>query len=289
MLRTRSLWMCMLCLLPLALPTAAQATYMGTVLGDNPVAYYRLGETGSTTAIDSASSPHNGTAGTGVALGGATGTLAGDANKAATFTGTDYHSSIAIDSNTAIDFANTSSFSLEAWIKPTADWGMIMAKEVNVPRTGYMFSTQHYGDTAGIYFEADSGGSYIYEYASGATSVTDGNWHHVVATYGGAGAGSINLYMDGALCTSDVHNPATTLTGSISNITPLQIGDRFEGTGGDYFFTGAIDEVAIYGAALSAEQVYAHYRAGTTPEPSVFVLMLTGVIGLLAYAWRKRR
>jgi hypothetical protein len=291
MLRTRLFSICLPVVLLLLAATAAQATYMGTVLGDSPVAYYRLGETGGTTAFDSASSPHDGTADTGVALGGATGTLAGDANKAATFNGTDYHSNISVAHNSAIDFGNSSSFSIEAWIKTSTDWGTIAAKEVSWPRQGYTLMMQAYGTTPGIYFEVDGGGGmsdYAYQYASGATSVSDGNWHQVVATYGGAGASSINLYVDGALCTSDVHS-AGTLSGDIHNTVPLQIGDRFAGSGGDAFFVGTMDEVAIYGTALSANQVQAHYLAGTTPEPSVLVLMMTGLIGLLAYAWRKQK
>ena len=57
--------------------TAAQASYMDAVLADNPLGYWRLGETGSTTALDSSSNANSGTAGTGVALGGTTGIPAG--------------------------------------------------------------------------------------------------------------------------------------------------------------------------------------------------------------------
>ena len=50
--------------------------------------------------------------------------------------------------------------------------------------------------------------------------------------------------------------------------------------------TGMIDDVRIYNTALSAGDVQA---LASVPEPSVTVLLISGLLGLLAYAWRKRR
>ena len=63
---------------------------------------------------------------------------------------------------------------------------------------------------------------------------------------------------------------------------------------------GMSEDVAItrfYDAALSGSQVVQNYNANCatfglaaiTPEPSTIVILTTGLVALLAYAWRKRR
>ena len=75
----------------------------------------------------------------------------------------------------------------------------------------------------------------------------DGEWHHVVATKSGA-IGS--LYMDGALLHSG------TGAGSTPAVAPWHV--MRNGTTA-VFSEGAADEVALYGRALSADEVRAHY------------------------------
>ena len=55
-----------------------------------------------------------------------------------------------------------------------------------------------------------------------------------------------------------------------------QIRFSFHATNGDYNWS-VYKEIDVFGAAT------------TIPEPGTLVLLLTGLIGLLAYAWRKRR
>jgi len=76
-----------------------------------------------------------------------------------------------------------------------------------------------------------------------------GQWTYVVATYDG---GQARLYVDGALDGSR----AITMTPS-NAADPWSIGRRADG----YFADGTLDEVAVYGTALTAEQVSAHWRA----------------------------
>ena len=49
----------------------------------------------------------------------------------------------------------------------------------------------------------------------------------------------------------------------------------------------------VYTAALTGDQVLQNFNAGInniiTPEPSTLVLLATGLLSLLAYAWRKRK
>ena len=56
-----------------------------------------------------------------------------------------------------------------------------------------------------------------------------------------------------------------------------------------YYFTGALDEYAVYNRALSGSDIANHASLAGVPEPTSCVLLITGLLGLLAYAWRKRK
>ena len=58
MLRTKLFRLCLPVVLLLLAATATQASYMNAVLADNPIGYWRLGETGSTTAFNSGTAGH---------------------------------------------------------------------------------------------------------------------------------------------------------------------------------------------------------------------------------------
>ena len=79
-------------------------------------------------------------------------------------------------------------------------------------------------------------------------TISNTNWHHIVVTKSGT---TSRIYIDGANVTGTVSN--RTLTNST---TALRIGSD-----GTNEFSGTIDEVAIYGSALSAATVSAHYAA----------------------------
>ena len=81
----------------------------------------------------------------------------------------------------------------------------------------------------------------------GATSVVDGNWHHVAGTWDGDTA---RIYVDG------VEEAATPYAGPIdTSDVPVKIGLRGNGEGVDRIFTGLIDEVAIFNVGLSEEDI----------------------------------
>ena len=72
---------------------------------------------------------------------------------------------------------------------------------------------------------------------------------------------------------------------------PLDFG-RMEG-GGNYL-KGWLDEVAVADYAMTSDQVQ-HWAttslssAYSAPEPSAVVLLISGLIGLLCYAWRRQK
>lgn len=84
-------------------------------------------------------------------------------------------------------------------------------------------------------------------------AVTDTNWHHVAVTKAGT---VVVFYVDGAARVTTNYN-----TTFVFN-TPAAVGNRGD-TGLDCSFLGAVDELAIYGRALSAAEILAIYSASS--------------------------
>jgi hypothetical protein len=76
-------------------------------------------------------------------------------------------------------------------------------------------------------------------------------WHHFVATYDGS---TTRIYLDGSLAASQ---PAA--LGLNATTASLWVGASAFDTAA--YFNGIVDEVAVYGTALSAGRITAHYHA----------------------------
>ncbi|MBI5196248.1 MAG: hypothetical protein HZA10_07990 [Nitrospirae bacterium] len=84
----------------------------------------------------------------------------------------------------------------------------------------------------------------------GSTLVDNNQWHHVALTYDGAG--NAKLYVDG----NEELNYARTFNTTLSG-TALIGGSPYGG-----MFNGLLDEVAIYGRAITSAEAYNHYQQG---------------------------
>ena len=90
--------------------------------------------------------------------------------------------------------------------------------------------------------------------ATGSKFGNDGGWHLYVGTFDAA-AGTVNLYVDGALGASSVSNGVY----NVSSNSRLCIGARdSQGTPGNYF-TGQVYDVRVYNYAVSAATVSGWY------------------------------
>jgi hypothetical protein len=238
----------------------AGADYRATVLADSPVAYWRLGE-GVGTAALTATAPIivtrpvakdesvNGLDGTYTSGGllGVGSLVSGESDGAAGFDGTDDH--VVVPDNDAID-VGIGDFSIEAWFRLDAVGATrrIVAKGPTAT-IGYILQVDASGRL--VLVLAD-GAQTSYVLPSGNFVVVAGTVYYAVVSVVRASPTGINWYVNGVNVKTD---DPTARQGSLSNATALSIG------GASNFFIGTLDEVALYGVALSPAQVAAHYAA----------------------------
>jgi len=223
---------------------ATVTPYAQAVLDDNAADYWRLGEPSGATAFDWAGIS-DATLGSGVTL-GATGAINGDPSTAATFNGTS--NGLAATSN-LIEGPQT--FAIEAWFKTTTtSGGKIVGFGNKNTGTSSSYDRHVYMTTNGrVNFGVYPGAART---VTSSRSYNDGQWHQVVATLGSDG---MNLFVDGVRV---ARRTDTTSAQSYSGY--WRIGGDSTWSGGQWF-NGQVDEVAIYSAPLTAQQVNAHWVA----------------------------
>jgi hypothetical protein len=216
----------------------AAANYSSEVLADSPLGYWRLGESVGSVASDSSGNSRNGTyVGPGL---GAAGAIDGDSDTAATVDGNDYvNLPVGAGLNPAL-------VSAEAWVRTTASSYQLILRS-----RGHGYGLQMGAGLPSFFAFPNSVEIVV---ASGTTPVNDGEWHHLVGTFDTSVA---RVYVDGVLAGSAIANTPGNVYYQTSGIT---IGR--DGSNPDFYFLGTLDEVALYGAALSPARVLAHYEAG---------------------------
>ncbi|HEY6596024.1 MAG TPA: Ig-like domain-containing protein, partial [Asanoa sp.] len=232
-------------------PPPGPSPYRDEVMSDSPRAFWRLGETSGTSAIDETANHNNGTYAQGVQL-GVPGAIGGESNGAASFDGIDDY--MGVPDTPSLDL--TTGATVEAWVKRSkgANWQVLVGKPGNgQTRLENYALWLNSSDFLVGYF--GNGTAYAQVESTGPLNT---NWHHVVVTYNNQTA---RLYIDGVL------NNSTTSTVSLTaNALPLHLARASDNS---FLFGGRLDEVAVYGTALTAARVQAHYQTGlgtdTTP------------------------
>lgn len=192
-------------------------------------------------ATDSSGNSHDGTA-----MGGLTYTVTGKVGGAAVFDGTDDYVEIIGYNGITDDHSRT----IAAWIKTSASGPMEIAywgQAGNGVR--WKFQLVDGIGAAGAVQLGVSGG-----YVIGSTNVRDGLWHYVAAVLkddGSPNADEIKLYVDGNLETISASASMPVQTGGGVN---MMIGGIL-GTSVVYNFDGQIDDVRLYGIALSQARI----------------------------------
>ncbi|MFH0845895.1 MAG: LamG domain-containing protein [Patescibacteria group bacterium] len=192
----------------------------------------------STVYADKTPNSNDGTATNGPAL--TTGPT-GKVNDALSFNGS--NQCINIPNSTALD---NQTITISAWVNPTADGNYFIFEKGSV-NTQYSF----FFEGAYLRFRTMGAASYDLAIAKTTAGITNGEWHHVAATFDGT---TKTIYVDGAYATS------MTWANTISTNTWGSIIGCYGGTTPSYFLNGKISGVRVYNRALSAEEINLLYQ-----------------------------
>jgi hypothetical protein len=229
------------------------SAYDTVILSDSPVGYWPLSETSGTVADDLSTGANNGAYLNSPTLGQTP--IALELGDSIVFSGV---SSMQTPVSSGYGFT-TGSYSVEAWIYPTALSGF----QEFISTQGYVrflltnANLQSYIDgTLAV---------------SSPTNLSTDTSYHVVLTVDNV-ALTTNVYINGALDTARNNSPST--------INPDQtpvglIVGSLDGFG-THQYSGNISNVALYAVALTPTQVLNHYNAGTTPPATIPVPDVVG-------------
>lgn len=218
--------------------------YSDVVLADSPFAYWKLGETSGTTAVDEVGT-RDGTY-SGPTLGAASIVVNNGGDPSASFDGT--NDLVTVPHDTVFDISGD--FTVELWLWPTAST-LIHRGIIGNGNSGNTFGwwlTQldDFVDHVGFGNYIGGGGGQFH--SSAPLKINSCN--HVVATSTASGR---SIFLNNVETTSFAYTPHDT------GVHDLYIG--YNDTHGG-FFKGRIDEVALYSYALTASQVQSHFNFG---------------------------
>ena len=212
------------------------------------LSHWSLDEGSGATATDSSSS-NNGT----IRNGATWNTTSAFAGNALDFNGagslTDWH-----NQGVTWSYAEglpTNNFTLEAMVKTADTHGIDSERTGGVDGTSgqkYLFGSYNRTTNGGAGVSVGTNGISVYEHGSSympALAVYEAEigsgWNHIVVTYTNK---QPRIYLNGSL----VHTGLTSIKANV--YAPVQFG------GGQYgFFTGTVDEVAVYGEALTGAEI----------------------------------
>lgn len=296
-MRTKSLFV-MLAIAAMALAAAGSArgeTYSSAVQAMSPLAFWDFEDAGSgngATAAATVGSPtYDGTYNGGVTLGASApglGKAAYFANGSST-TFTDQARVVASNAGMPGGYPGSSAEdrTVVFWVKTTATGPLV---DYGKPQWASDYAISVNGD--GKAFLSTYGDAGL----TSPTVINDGNWHFIAVTaqFNGDGNWSTaianSFYVDGQHAGTTFASPTWTALGGNNGIGPggnggIAMGGSYGGGAG---FNGALDGVAIFTAALTPVQI-GYLSTLAIPEPSAIVMLVAGLIGLLAYAWRRRK
>ena len=254
--------------------SAKAASYSSTILGDNPVAYYRLEELpGATTAADATANAFNGiyvydldTNGVpdypllglpGIETNSALFRLYTDASSVVHrgFVSIPFHPEL---SPVTGDGQHGAPFSVECWVKALGQ-----PADYSIPLAMFgRYETGIYNNASGWNFYQSPGPNsfWIFNVKNGtfaqatAVPIQPLQWYHLAGTFDGS---TFVFYVNGVARVTA--GGVTTYLADHNFDGQIGAGDN---TGFDAF-NGDVDEVAFYTNVLSAAQILNHYQVGT--------------------------
>jgi hypothetical protein len=247
---------CLTILIAFAPPAAAvdDANYPSRVLADNPISYWRLNEISGSAAADEKSV--NPGVYTGSVTKGVPGAVTSDP---AIHVGAGGH--VHITSGSTV--APAGNYTLEAWVRAAAPagWQTILRWHAF---GWHLYIDENGKPTTNVY---TSNATASVRTVTGPSSITDNEWHYLVASKGDGGR--LRLYVDGSEVASTPIDPTTYYC------CDYTVGIGADATDPNWApFYGDIDEVAVYDHALTTAQIASHFgphtrtTIATTGSPS---------------------
>ncbi|MFT4081941.1 MAG: PKD domain-containing protein [Nocardioides sp.] len=222
--------------------------YGKAAYGLSPNYYYRLGESSGTVAADAGPAGRDGTY-VGTVTQGVTGALANSTDSAISLSGT-----TGFVTSPKLSAAPTT-FSLAIWFKTTStQGGRLLGYSSSATGSSSSYDRHLYLRNDGtLVFGAYTG---VENTVTSTAAYNDGAWHQAVATL--SPSDGMKLYVDGSLVGTNSNGSAQSFIG-------------YWRVGGDNVWsgastgnlTGSLDEAAVFGTALTADQVSALYAAAS--------------------------
>jgi hypothetical protein len=264
-----------------AAPSIARAAngYSTKVLSHNPLVYWRLGESSGTTVADSSGNNRNGTkSGTGVTL-GQPGALDGDPDTSYDFAGG--NSDYVYDNGAPSYLDGRLAVTVSVWVKSDVtgvDRGIITghnAVDSTDNHLGFRYDASGASSGRSSLIKASVRnllGQFQQLESSGSVQTTD--WQHLVLVW--STAANLKLYINGVEDTGAmlVGGP---LLGTL-DVNTLRVGFHNRDPAN---WNGHIDEVAIFGTALTSQEVLELYNASAPQYDS----LADGYSSNNPYAW----
>jgi hypothetical protein len=165
---------------------------------------------------------------------------------------------IDVPASADFDWDGNGEFSIELWVNipevESCDGSVIfVGRHAGVP--AWWVGCDH-GSNMAVFSARDSTGSG--KEISGGPALNDGEWHHVVAIHDG-GNDLVQLFVDGQLAAAETK----IFTGNWISQKEINIGYYKVIYGPPYYyFSGTLDEIAVYNRALPADEIAYHYANG---------------------------
>lgn len=245
--------------------SAATTTWDSNYLG-----VYHLGD-GTTLSVADSMNIHNGTNNSATAT---TGQIYGGVN----YSGSSQYIAL----GNIATFSDTQTVTLECWLKSSTNGQWLMGN-IQYGKSGVglnlgLGTANKAAMMIGNYSGAGDGGGI--RHASGGTSVQDGTWRHVVATYDGSqSSAGIKIYLNG-VAESMTSNSNT--APSVFDNTAFRLGSIPYG----YYATAVNDEIRISNTARSVSYALASYNNQNSPSAfytlgSEVIIPRGGTFGLM--------
>jgi Concanavalin A-like lectin/glucanases superfamily len=182
----------------------------------------------------------------------------GELNKAYKFDGVDDFIYIPTNSSINLETSYTLSswFNANLWFNTNISDRSIISKSIPTGGGGYeLIIGGNNGDIAHV--GTNSNGSFV----QGASGFSMNNWYFITATFDG---NTIKLYMNGTLIKTELKPGRMNI-----NSESLKFGARAGGGIYNQWFSGIIDDIAIYNRALTQQEITALYNSCTPPTAAI--------------------